>query len=101
MNGKGRLELSVSQEMQKDTFFVVVSITDDGCGIPAEIMPRIFEPFYTTKPAGEGNGLGLDISRKIIDRHAGYIQVDSQPGRTTFQVGLPITAQEASEAENE
>ena len=53
-------------------------------------MPRIFEPFFTTKPAGEGSGLGLDICKKIVDKHHGAIEVESQPGRTTFRVFLLI-----------
>jgi PAS domain S-box-containing protein len=93
MNGKGRLELAVRQGVQQDMSYIVVSVTDNGCGISAEVMPYIFQPFYTTKPAGEGNGLGLDISRKIIDRHAGHIEVKSEPGCTTFQVWLPMTSE--------
>ncbi len=68
---------------------VIVRITDSGCGIPDEIKARIFEPFFTTKPAGEGSGLGLDIVKKIVERHEGSITVDSQPGKTSFQVFLP------------
>jgi signal transduction histidine kinase len=96
MEGKGTLEISFSQLLAPDPThpdttctFAVVSITDNGSGIPPDVMPRIFEPFFTTKPTGEGSGLGLDISRKIIDRHAGQITVESQPGLTTFQVWLP------------
>jgi len=69
----------------------IVSITDSGKGIPAEIKPKIFEPFFTTKPAGEGSGLGLDIVKKIIEKHAGVIEVESQPGKTTVTIFLPIT----------
>ena len=69
----------------------VVSITDSGKGIPDEIRERIFEPFFTTKGMGEGSGLGLDIVRKIIDRHQGEIEVDSQPGKTVFSVLVPIS----------
>jgi len=70
---------------------VVVEITDSGPGIPDAIKDRIFEPFFTTKPAGEGSGLGLDICKKIIDKHQGKIDFESQPGRTTFRVWLPVT----------
>ena len=69
---------------------VVVSITDTGTGIPDDIKTKIFGPFFTTKPAGEGSGLGLDIVRKIIDKHQGSIEVESRPGKTTFSVWLPI-----------
>lgn len=86
MNSKGRLEIAVAEQ----NHHIVVQITDSGCGIKPEIRPRIFEPFFTTKPAGEGSGLGLDISRKIVDKHQGKIEVESQPGRTTFSVWLPI-----------
>ncbi len=96
MEGKGRLEIGVSQ--QKSSFeegkrgrdYILVQITDSGCGIPEEIQQRIFDPFFTTKFAGEGSGLGLDIVRRIIDRHQGRIEVTSQPGKTTFSVFLPI-----------
>ncbi len=70
--------------------YAVVSITDNGCGIPAAILPRIFDPFFTTKPAGEGSGLGLDIVRKIVDKHQGAITVATRSGQTTFQIWLPI-----------
>ncbi len=73
--------------------FVVVQITDSGPGIPKEIQDRIFEPFYTTKAAGEGSGLGLDIVRKIVEKHQGQIAVESQAGKTTFSVLLPIGSQ--------
>ena len=53
-------------------------------------MPRIFEPFFTTKPKGEGTGLGLGISRQIIDKHGGTIRAESRPGRTVFEVTLPV-----------
>jgi signal transduction histidine kinase len=69
---------------------IVVNITDDGQGIPDDIKSRIFDPFFTTKPAGEGSGLGLDIVRKIMNKHQGTIEVESQPGQTTFSVSLPI-----------
>ena len=97
MDGHGTLEISVSpiacpsQEGAESGACVVVRITDSGCGIPPEIQGRIFEPFFTTKPAGEGSGLGLDICRKIVDKHHGRIEVQSQPGNTTFSVFLPLT----------
>jgi len=69
---------------------VVVRVVDDGPGIPAGIKDRIFDPFFTTKPVGEGTGLGLDIVRRLVRRHQGEIQVESQPGRTQFCVSLPL-----------
>jgi signal transduction histidine kinase len=72
----------------------VVEIGDTGAGIPPEIMGRIFEPFFTTKAFGEGTGLGLDISwRIVVNKHHGDIRVESAPGDTRFQVWLPLTAQ--------
>jgi signal transduction histidine kinase len=68
---------------------VEVRITDDGPGIPADIKGRIFDPFFTTKGVGQGTGLGLDIVRRILRRHAGEVEVDSEPGRTEFRVILP------------
>ena len=72
---------------------VVVSVADDGCGIPPDVLPRLFDPFVTTKEEGKGVGLGLAISRSIVDRHHGQIAVDSEPGRgTTFTITLPCNA---------
>jgi signal transduction histidine kinase len=69
---------------------VVISVSDDGCGIAPELVDRIFDPFFTTKPAGEGTGLGLSISHEIVRRHGGRIEVRSQPGRgSEFLVLLP------------
>ncbi len=73
-----------------DWDFLKLEITDSGCGIPPESQTKIFEPFYTTKPAGEGSGLGLHISQQVINKHQGGIGVRSQPGKTTFTVWLPI-----------
>ena len=71
---------------------VVVRFIDNGSGIPPDIKGRIFDPFFTTKPMGQGTGLGLDISRRIVQRHGGYIEVESVPGRTEFRICLPLTA---------
>ena len=68
---------------------VAVAVTDDGPGIPADEQTRVFEPFYTTKPVGQGTGLGLDIVRRIVTGHRGDIIVNSKPGATTFTVTLP------------
>jgi two-component system NtrC family sensor kinase len=72
---------------------VEVQVQDDGVGIAAEVLPHLFEPFFTTKERGHGVGLGLAISRGIIDRHHGRIDVQSEVGRgTTFTILLPISS---------
>lgn len=68
---------------------VIVEITDDGPGIPAAIVGRIFDPFFTTKDVGKGTGLGLDIVRRILQRHEGAVEVESRAGCTRFRVMLP------------
>jgi two-component system NtrC family sensor kinase len=69
---------------------VDVVIVDTGTGIAPEHMPRIFDPFFSTKGVGKGTGLGLAISRRIVEDHHGIIEVDSAVGRgTTFTIWLP------------
>ncbi|MEL7423946.1 MAG: ATP-binding protein, partial [Bacteroidota bacterium] len=70
---------------------ILVDITDNGGGIPEDVISRIFDPFFTTKGVGEGTGLGLEVSRRIVEKHKGIIEVSSQPGKTTFTVCLPIS----------
>lgn len=72
-----------------------VDVEDTGPGIPSENVSRIFEPFFTTKPPGAGLGLGLDTASRIVSRHSGLITAESKPGRTCFQVRLPIDRAEA------
>jgi signal transduction histidine kinase len=70
---------------------VAVEVADTGRGIPPEILPKIFDPFFSTKEVGKGTGLGLSISYKIVQQHGGRITVDSKPGAgTTFTVWLPL-----------
>jgi signal transduction histidine kinase len=70
---------------------VRIEVEDDGTGIPKEVLARVFEPFFTTKERGRGMGLGLAISRSIVERHGGRIEVQSEPGRgTKFVITLPI-----------
>jgi signal transduction histidine kinase len=86
MEGQGRLSLGGTQQ----DGHVVVSVTDSGPGVPKELQSKIFEPFFSTKPRGEGTGLGLHICQQIVAKHGGAIQLDSRPGRTTFSVRLPV-----------
>jgi signal transduction histidine kinase len=91
MNGMGTLTI---QTLRRDRH-VAVRITDSGPGIPAEVRGRIFDPFFTTKAPGTGSGLGLGICQQIVRRHGGRILVDSEPGRTSFEVLLPLPARAA------
>ena len=86
MKGTGELRIRTC----RDDDCVVVEIGDNGPGIPPEVEPHIFEPFYTTKGVGEGTGLGLDTALRIVKKHRGSIQVDSKPGNTRFQIFLPL-----------
>ena len=86
MDGRGEILIETRSEGGE----VMVAIEDSGPGIPTDAVPRIFEPFFTTKAKGEGTGLGLSICAKIVEKHGGSIRVDSQPGRTRFEVRLPI-----------
>lgn len=96
MDYKGTLTIGVYEEDNH----VKITLTDSGSGIPEDIKAKIFEPFFTTKRQGEGTGLGLDIVKKIIDKHHGDISVDSVPGRTTFSILLPkqVTPSTTSES---
>ena len=88
MDDRGTIELVT----RRDGDHIVVELTDDGPGIPADLVETIFDPFVTTKGVGQGTGLGLNISHNIITRkHGGEITVDSRPGRTTFTIRLPIS----------
>jgi signal transduction histidine kinase len=88
MGDEGTLTVRTS----RDDGYAVVEICDTGSGIPAEIQSRIFEPFFTTKGVGEGTGLGLDISwRVIVNKHHGDLSVQSTPGDTRFRARLPLT----------
>jgi signal transduction histidine kinase len=79
---------------RSDADGVLISISDTGCGIPAEVADRIFDPFFTTKEVGRGTGQGLAIARTIVtERHGGTISFTTEPGHgTTFDVRLPIGA---------
>jgi signal transduction histidine kinase len=88
----------VRQELDR----VVVRVVDDGPGIPTEIRPHIFDAFFTTKPPGQGLGLGLELTRRLVRRYRGDIEFDSRLGRTEFRVTLavekPSPSKETSES---
>lgn len=91
MEGKGG-EVRVKAEEMADTQRVHISVSDQGCGIPAEDRERIFQPFFTTKNIGKGVGLGLSICYGIVKMHRGNIWYDSVVGQgTTFHIELPKT----------
>ena len=78
---------------------VVISVRDNGTGIPPDVVQRIFEPFFTTKPTNEGTGLGLAMSNDIVRAHGGQLTVESEPGAyTQFTVELPLEPAVRSEA---
>jgi PAS domain S-box-containing protein len=78
--------------------FVQFSVRDDGCGMPASTVERIFDPFYTTKPVGEGTGLGLAVVYGVVRSHGGWIDVDSRPGAgCTFRFLLPAADEAADD----
>lgn len=85
MQNKGKLTIRTFHRDQK----AIVQIEDTGSGIPSEILPKIFNAFYSTKGEGEGSGMGLFIVKQIVDKHLGTISVESVPGKTTFTVSLP------------
>lgn len=89
MDGGG--ELNLSTRIERD--FVVLSIADTGTGIPQKDLDRVFEPFYTTKSAGKGIGLGLSIVSRIVEHHRGQISIQSTPGQgTVFTITLPTAS---------
>jgi signal transduction histidine kinase len=91
MQGKGELRVRTALDLDR----VMVEIGDNGPGIPADVLPHIYDPFFTTKGVGEGTGLGLDTVCRIIRNHHGEIRVHSRPGDTRFQVFLPIAQPKA------
>ena len=101
MHGRGTVRLTVARREGPQPHdasarpWVCLSVSDDGPGIPADVLPRIFEPFYTTKGVGEGTGLGLSVVHGIVDAHGGLVQVDSTPDvGTRFDVLLPAAPPE-------
>jgi len=84
---RGQITVRTGAEVRE----VWIEVADTGCGISPEALPRIFEPFYTTKPVGRAAGLGLSLCYGIVQTHGGRIEVNSEVNRgTTFRVTLPI-----------
>ncbi len=75
--------------------YVKLSVSDNGKGMSPDVLERIYDPFYTTKPTGKGTGLGLSTVHGIVKNHFGSIAVSSKPDAgTTFDIFLPIVDQE-------
>ncbi len=87
MNGKGRLTLATAMDVDQ----IAIHVSDSGCGIPQSLVPKIFDPFVTTKGPDKGTGLGLSIVQEIITRYGGTITVKSEEGQgTTFTIRFPV-----------
>ncbi len=90
-SGEPRIEISVAAAARESASYWCLEVADNGPGVPQALRDRIFEPFFTSKEPGQGLGLGLSISRSIVEAHGGWIELDSAPGRTVFRVLLPFT----------
>lgn len=96
MDGKGTL--TITTKLDNEGKNICISFTDTGHGMSEEDKKRIFEPFFTTKEVGKGTGLGLSISYGIIQKHAGKIDVESEPGKgSTFAVSIPVKLEDSNE----
>ncbi|WP_405414099.1 ATP-binding protein [Maribacter sp. Asnod1-A12] len=82
---------TVSVSTEKQDNMVLIKVSDNGNGVPKEVLDKIFQPFFTTKPSGEGTGLGLSLSYDIVKVHGGELTVDTKQGEgTTFTIALPM-----------
>jgi len=97
MDYRGEIKVSLRNDPQ--TQRVQIDFQDSGPGIPASLQAKIFEPFFTTKQLGEGSGLGLHITKRIIEKHGGSIHLESEKGRTLFSILLPYGATAGKETE--
>jgi CheY-like chemotaxis protein len=101
MEGHGKLTIEAGNAFLDDAYatrhaevaagqYVMVAVTDTGCGIPAEVIDRVFEPFFTTKPEGRGTGLGLSMVYGFVKQSGGHVKIYSEPGSgTTVRMYLP------------
>jgi signal transduction histidine kinase len=81
----------VSVSTKKNDGKVEIRVKDNGNGIPQKVLDKIFQPFFTTKPTGEGTGLGLSLSYDIVKAHGGELKVETKEGEgSTFNIELPI-----------
>jgi signal transduction histidine kinase len=93
IHGHGDGTGTITVRTARDGNNALVEVVDTGPGVPPELKRRVFEPFFTTKGVGQGTGLGLDVSwRVVVNRHGGDLRVVSEPGDTHFQVRLPLHA---------
>jgi signal transduction histidine kinase len=82
---------SLTFQAAQDNEHVALSLIDTGTGIAPDILPKIFNPFFTTKSKSAGSGLGLATTKKIVEAHHGTISVQSEPGKgTKFTISLPV-----------
>jgi PAS domain S-box-containing protein len=101
MGGHGKLTIEAGNAFLDDTYvarhaevsagqYVMIAVTDTGCGIPADLLEHVFEPFFTTKPEGQGTGLGLSMVYGFVKQSGGHIKIYSEPGQgTTVRMYLP------------
>lgn len=94
-SAKKYIELKV---LEKNTSLVEIKIIDSGHGVPEDIKEKVFDPFFSTKPIGEGTGLGLSLSKSIIEKHGGKLQLFEVDGNTCFSIELPILVKTSNEA---
>lgn len=90
MNSNGKIFIQARKFEDKGNYFLQVKFQDNGPGIAKENIEKIFNAFFTTKSSGEGSGLGLHITKQIIEKHNGFIDVQSVPGNTEFVITIPM-----------